>query len=322
MDEHYKHDLAAAAVEEWNVRLSSEDAPLSGVAVPASRADPTQVAIIKDIPGGGARLVFNAGTAGETEAVFSLVGALHVSDLPPVSLQQAKMIGPKCLWQHVTIVGYNSAQFKSAVANMETIAFEMSRSFKNDELCLWRPGSGEGEVGLSVSANCRYFTVGPNVPADHKAVFDPLTDPRKHLESMLSSAVHYTFDNVVTYLALAKGEYAFYPPESFKVGDIVEVGFTITVWKLAADNNGAKFTTNLVLRTLTLLDGALTRKAALDRSAAAARANRQQQAAPVIRNQIDFRIAKRRQQQSQTADAEPEIRNKFSRLAIKNEDTH
>ncbi|KAJ6489131.1 hypothetical protein C8R45DRAFT_1097456 [Mycena sanguinolenta] len=217
---------------------------------------PAKVTVIKDT--GGARTVLYAGTPTETEAVFTIVGILHIADVPPVSLSQIKSIGPKRLRQHVTIVGYDTKQFRRGVSVLETVAFEITRSFKTDEIKMWQPAESEGELGSTLSTNCRYFTLGANVPASQKTPFHSLVDPRNDLQSMLSSTVHHMYDNDVSYLMVAKGEYNYYSPELLKAGDMVEMGFTITAWKMAADNHEPKFTTNLVLRTLTFLDGTHT----------------------------------------------------------------
>ncbi|KAJ7216876.1 hypothetical protein B0H12DRAFT_1078863 [Mycena haematopus] len=295
MDDYYDHQQAALAIEHWNKKLSEVDAPFSeiGLTLPANRMDPRQVSTMKDVPGGGARTVFHANTSAEIEAVFTVVGALTVKDLPPVNRTRAREIGAKRLRQHATIVGYDSLQFQRAIDNIQIVAYEMSRVFGDDDLRIWRPDATEAQ----------------------KTTFNLAIDPHKALDGMLSTTVHHCYDNSVSYLTLENGTYTSHPPNAFKIGDIVEMGFTINAWRLAADNNGPKYNTNLVLRTLTFLDGTFSRNAALHRldSERRSAAAEPLQMVPVIRNQIAFRIAKRKDRQREPeADAgEPSLRHKM-----------
>ncbi|KAJ7249157.1 hypothetical protein B0H12DRAFT_1234818 [Mycena haematopus] len=322
MDTHYDHKLAAIAIEHWNEKLSEVDAPFSaiGLTMPASRVDvqPTQINVVRDVPGGGARTVFHGNTGAEIEAVCTVVGALNVKDLPPVPRFQARTTGPKRLRQHATIVGYDSRQFQRALDNIQIVAFEMSRAFKDDELRIWRPANDEAPTGPALSANCRYFTLGTDVATSQETAFDGMVDPHDALKDMLASTVHHCYDNEVSYLTMENGTYVSHPPNAFKVGDIVEMGFTISAWRFAANNNGPRFSTSLVLRTLTFLDGKYSMDAAFRRMDAQQRPTQHVPSPPVIRNQIAFRIAKRKEQQREAEEenGEPGLRRKMSKMAI------
>ncbi|KAJ7210590.1 hypothetical protein B0H12DRAFT_1242731 [Mycena haematopus] len=242
MDDYYDHQQATLAIEHWNKKLSEVDAPFSeiGLTLPANRMDPRQVSTMKDVPGGGARTSFT-----RTQVLRSKPCS------PSSELLLAREIGAKRLRQHATIVGYDSLQFQRAIDNIQIVAYEMSRVFGDDDLRIWRPDATEGAKGPSLSANCRYFTLGTSVAAAQKTTFNLAIDPHKALDGMLSTTVHHCYDNSVSYLTLENGTYTSHPPNAFKIGDIVEMGFTINAWRLAADNNGPKYNTNLVLRTLT-----------------------------------------------------------------------
>ncbi|KAJ7816409.1 hypothetical protein B0H14DRAFT_2190476, partial [Mycena olivaceomarginata] len=82
--------------------------------------------------------------------------------------------------------------------------------------------------GQEITSNCRYFTVGSNIPAALKAPFHPQTDPNGVLSAHLSDKVAHCADNDVVYMALDDDKLVWYiekDPATFKTGDIVEMGF-------------------------------------------------------------------------------------------------
>ncbi|KAJ7321332.1 hypothetical protein DFH08DRAFT_662266, partial [Mycena albidolilacea] len=132
----------------------------------------------------------------------------------------------------------------------------------------WRPEYPD-DHNAQISSNCRYFTVGPNIPSEARTKFHPKTDPHGVLVRHLSENLAHCFDNDVVMYMVFKGEewsivapillkglyrYVEKDPGTFKTGDIVEMGFALVAWKKQGKNVGPDWSCMLVLRTLTFLD--------------------------------------------------------------------
>ncbi|KIM79455.1 hypothetical protein PILCRDRAFT_10290 [Piloderma croceum F 1598] len=101
--------------------------------------------------------------------------------------------------------------------------------------------------------------------------FDHAIDPKGTLMSMIADGYFHSEDNKVLYYRLVPSsgnsqQLRFEPmdPVRFRVGDIVEVQATIT----AIPVKGNKFKTIAQLRSLALIDGSFTEKAAMRRAKA------------------------------------------------------
>ncbi|KAF8183530.1 hypothetical protein K438DRAFT_1975005 [Mycena galopus ATCC 62051] len=311
MDDFYPREQAAVAIEEWNARLGSSDAPFIklGLTFPASYVNPANITISKLQGSLGAKAMF----PNKTEAVFTLVGVLTEKELPPVKRSEMSHSRVHYARQHATIAGLSSALFLQAVKNLEDISFEMYRVFAEGEMQSWHSDSDSEELGGLISSNCRYYTTGKHVPASSKTTFDDRTDPHGILSGYLSDKVSHCFDNDVAYLALANETYVDKDPATFRTGDIVEMGFAFTAWKLPKSDVGPKYTSRLVLRSLTYVDGTFTKEAHLSRS----------KARPLVGPRIDApdvsnQIAKRRMKDAVANDGVdiPEIRAKLSKMMI------
>ncbi|KAF8134064.1 hypothetical protein K438DRAFT_1787361 [Mycena galopus ATCC 62051] len=291
MDEYYPREDAATAIEIWNAKLGSSDAPFTqlGLTFPASVVNvmlqPANITIATLEGGMGAKAMF----PNNSEAVFTLVGVLTEKQLPPVKRSDINPSELQYARQHASIAGLSSAHFTQAISNLEEISFEMHRAFAE----------------------------GHHVPASAKTTFDERTDPHGILGAYLSDKVSHCFDNDVAYLALVDEIYVNKAPASFRIGDIVEMGFAFSAWRLPKNNVGPKYTSRLVLRTLTYLDGSFTKAAYLKRTRT--RPSGGLGSTPDRVLDPTNQVAKRRLKDAvaNVVDDVPEIRAKMSNLMIK-----
>ncbi|KAJ7308711.1 hypothetical protein DFH08DRAFT_823739 [Mycena albidolilacea] len=94
------------------------------------------------------------------------------------------------------------------------------------------------------------------------------------------------------YMVFKGKEYVEKDTGTFKTGDIVEMRFTLVVWKKHGKNIGPDWSCMLVLRTLTFLDGQFTKEAHFAREAYKARQIKTRAAADRVH--VDNHIPKRR----------------------------
>jgi hypothetical protein len=106
--------------------------------------------------------------------------------------------------QHATLAGWDAPSFKKALENMQEAAYTMYSAFSEDAIEPWRPEASDPH-NAEISSNCRYFTVGRNIPVDSRTKFHPRTDPHGVLTRFLSDGVAHCFDNDVMYMAF-KGD--------------------------------------------------------------------------------------------------------------------
>ncbi|KAJ7259110.1 hypothetical protein B0H12DRAFT_1232096 [Mycena haematopus] len=313
MNNFYSHTAAATAVQQWNERLSQPDAPFSKIelAMPASPLDTSRIRMEMTDGGRGARAFFPGDYVPPREAIFTVVGVLHTKDLPPVNKDKAKGGNAKNLRQHASVIGYNTAHFERAVENIQELSFNMSRLFGEDDIRSWQPTDTSPRNGPSMSANCRYFTLGYGVSEELKTKFDEKTDPHGVLSNVLSDTVSHCFDNNVTYLALVGDSYQAHDPASFKIGDIVEIGFALVAWKLAQGPQGPTYVSNLVLRSLTFLDGTYTKESHINKLKAEQEMYGRNRPGTVVYNQLAVEVAKRKAESSDSVkgdEARPETK--------------
>ncbi|KAJ7333929.1 hypothetical protein DFH08DRAFT_965701 [Mycena albidolilacea] len=245
MDSFYPAD--AAAIIEWNDKLSKPGAPL----IKMARAWPASA------------LECELGTHRQ-EVVFTIIGALKAKDMPPRKGHENDHL--KFARQHATLSGWNAPYFKKALENMQDVAYTMYSAFAENAVEPWQPEMvDEGEA--VISSNCRYFTVGCNIPEHSQTTFHHKTDPHGVLAKYVSDHVAHCVDNDVMYMAYKEDEYTEKDPSTFKTGDLVEMGFTFVAWKKPGKIVGPEWCCMLVLRTLTFLDGRFTKEAHFAREA-------------------------------------------------------
>ncbi|KAJ7801011.1 hypothetical protein B0H14DRAFT_3490076 [Mycena olivaceomarginata] len=234
----------AVAIGEWSDKMCKDDAPLikMGMAWPATALN-NELVTIKELEGGRcAKAMFPTAGSHRQEAVFTIVGALKAKELPPVKASRQP----------------ESRTFKKALENMQEAAYTM--------------------FSASISSNCRYFTIGRNIPSESQTKFHPRTDPHGVLTRYLSDNVAHCFDNDVMYMAFKGEEYVEKDPGTFKTGDIVE------------------------MRTLTFLDRRFTKEAHFAREAY--KAKQVKTRAADDRGHADNHIPKRRMMSTPDSDDE------------------
>ncbi|KAJ7315251.1 hypothetical protein DFH08DRAFT_942985 [Mycena albidolilacea] len=263
MDSFYPAEAAAQAIIEWNDKLSKPDAPLIKMARawPASALECELVTIAHLNGGQSAKAMFPTTGPHRQEAVFTIVEGFAACE------------GSEFARQHATLSGWNAPYFKKALENMQDVAYTMYSAFAENAVEPWRPeAADEGEA--VISSNCRYFTVGRNIPEHTRTTFHHRTDPHGVLAKYVSEHVTHCVDNNVMYMAYKEDEYTEKDPSTFKTGDLVEMGFAFVAWKKPGRNVGPEWCCMLVLRTLTFLDGRFTKEAHFAREAHNAEHNR------------------------------------------------
>ncbi|KAJ7803896.1 hypothetical protein B0H14DRAFT_3486931 [Mycena olivaceomarginata] len=171
---------------DWSERLCREDAPLikTGVAFPAAVLN-VETVTIKELNNGQiAKAMFPSAGAHRQEAVFTVVGALKAKDLPPVRGSNLRSERIQFARQHATLTGWDVSCFKQALDNMQEVGYTMFSAFAEGAVEPWRPEQTD-EQGAVISSNCRYFTVGRNIPPDTRTTFHRRTDPHGVLHNFV-----------------------------------------------------------------------------------------------------------------------------------------
>jgi hypothetical protein len=87
---------------------------------------------------------------------------------------------------------------------MQEVAYTMYSAFDEDTIEPWRPEMPDDHCA-QISSNCRYFTVGRNIPSESQTKLHPKTDPHGVLTRYLSESMAHCYDNDVMYMVF-KGE--------------------------------------------------------------------------------------------------------------------
>jgi hypothetical protein len=87
---------------------------------------------------------------------------------------------------------------------MQEVAYTMYSAFDEDTIKPWRPEMPNDHC-VQISSNCRYFTVGRNIPSESQTKFHPKTDPHGVLTCYLSESMAHCYDNDIMYMVF-KGE--------------------------------------------------------------------------------------------------------------------
>ncbi|KAJ7189869.1 hypothetical protein B0H12DRAFT_1246510 [Mycena haematopus] len=313
MDVFYPQEQAADSVEKWNIRLNRLDSPLRtfGLTVPAACIKSSNMSAMKTKDGRGAKAIF---IKNRKEAVLTMVGALYARSLPPVKKSDVYERRIPFANQHATIVGFNTPTFNEGVNNLRKVAYELHRVYEEGEMQHWSPGEQSPDLGVLLSSNCRYFTVGHDIPKDERTTFNRLSDPEGFLSDCISPTVAHCFDNDVAYLALVNNEYVEHNPTGFRTGDIVEMGFAIVAWpfpsRMDGPRAGPQVSTRLILRTLTFLEGTFTKK----RHLAHAMFEKRSRMTSVPNASRFNQIVKRKRPDDSESDDVREVRTKMQRL--------
>ncbi|KAJ7280695.1 hypothetical protein C8J57DRAFT_1563682 [Mycena rebaudengoi] len=170
-----------------------------------------------------------------------------------------------------SIVGLGTDQFTKALENILQVAIEVELAFDSNDVTSWTPAPISDELGDSIQASARYFTLAKDAPAKQVVEFNSHVDPSGVLGGMLSKGIFHCADNDVKYMNLDAGKLSLKNPSGFREGDIVEMGFNVVALKPQRD---AKAVVKLVMKSLIFLDGTQMRDARIRQRIAEVKAER------------------------------------------------
>ncbi|TFK60399.1 hypothetical protein BDN72DRAFT_722105, partial [Pluteus cervinus] len=178
------------------------------------------------------RLVNNNKKDGQ-EIVFTLQGLIQDKNLPDRKINPGKA---HLLQQAVTLTGLGTETFESsmdALCKMHTI---FSRQFPEGKLAPWQPVASAWTTGRGLVLTNRYFTRRSEANTMPSIPFSEGIDPRGILKKMLNNKMIHTEENEVKYYTryadMARFRYITSLPQIFRVGDLVEVQFSLVVYKM------------------------------------------------------------------------------------------
>ncbi|TFK58156.1 hypothetical protein BDN72DRAFT_721604, partial [Pluteus cervinus] len=186
------------------------------------------------------RLVKQGGE--EEEVVFTLQGVIEEKNLPPVvedpKIPKTKM---QFLTQSVTLSGLGTPTFDESVVALSEVYTVFSRQFPEGRMMPLQSSPSSFGSGSSLVLSNRYFTRRSEGPQMKSIPFPSTVDPRKILTRHLSSSLIHTEENDVQYFVrhsdMGKNhKYHVASPQNFRVGDIVEVQFSLVVYKMRTEH--------------------------------------------------------------------------------------
>ncbi|TFK60499.1 hypothetical protein BDN72DRAFT_779335, partial [Pluteus cervinus] len=192
------------------------------------------------------RLVKQTGAEKE-EVVFTIQGVIEGKQLPPI-IEDLKMARNKAflLHQSVTLCGLGTKTFEESLSALTKIWTVFGRQFPEGRLMPWQAGASVFGGGTLTFSN-RHFTKKSEAGQMQSAPFPSNVDPKKILTKMLNSSLIHTAENNVQYVV----RHSDLDPQHFRVGDIVEVQFSIVVYKMRTDY----YVLKPMLYSIALLDG-------------------------------------------------------------------
>ncbi|KAH7903558.1 hypothetical protein BJ138DRAFT_1120258 [Hygrophoropsis aurantiaca] len=192
------------------------------------------------------------------EMVFSLTGVIVAKNLPPITsrpaINRAQLIYLK---QAITLTGFGTSAFSQALDGADLAYYIFAHHFKEGTLLPWQHSCSQSCLDYpSIDASNRYFLLRSQNPTSISHPFQPMVDPKSILTNLAKDELIHTEENGVYYFKVQTAN-----PATFRVGDVVEAQITFCAWP----TKGEKFTMTSVLRSLTLLDGSHSLRAALAR---------------------------------------------------------
>ncbi|RDB31017.1 hypothetical protein Hypma_000107 [Hypsizygus marmoreus] len=204
------------------------------------------------------RLVYNGADGGKEEMVFALQGSIVAKNLPPLS-EKPRMNATKYkyLRQSVTVSGLETPTFAAALASTVEIFGYFDRQFCEGKLQSWSASDDLGDRRDLLEASNRYMTPRRDAKDGESIPFGEQVDPKNILKSMAGDDHVHTEDNEVLYFLRhtavdGKIRHEKVGPQSFRVGDLVEIQISFVVVPL----KGEQYKMMTVLRSIALIDGA------------------------------------------------------------------
>ncbi|KAJ7247550.1 hypothetical protein C8J57DRAFT_1240875 [Mycena rebaudengoi] len=205
-----------------------------------------------------------AGTA--RELTLTVVGMLQDMDLPPVKRGRCRVTSRNIPFvrQQASIVGLGTDQFTKALENILQVAIEVELAFDSDDVTSWTPAPISDELGDSIQASARYFTLA-------KQQRTPLQNRSSNLTATSIRQGFWEECCLKEYSIAPTMMLSLKNPSGFREGDIVEMGFNVVAFKPQRD---AKAVVKLVMKSLIFLDGTQTRDAGVLQRIAEVKAER------------------------------------------------
>ncbi|TFK57741.1 hypothetical protein BDN72DRAFT_866524, partial [Pluteus cervinus] len=202
------------------------------------------------------RLVKQSGDASE-EVIFTMQGVIEGKNLPPM-IEDPKIPHNKAqfLTQSVTLSGLGTPTFEESLSALTKMYTVFCRQFPEGRVLPLPTAESCIGVGESLTFSNRYFTKRAEGPHMRAISFSSIIDPKKYLTRMLSSTLIHTEENEVQYFtryADMARQYKYLPavPQQFRLGDIVEVQFSLVVYQMRTQY----YVVKPMLYSIALLDG-------------------------------------------------------------------
>ncbi|KDR75365.1 hypothetical protein GALMADRAFT_69704, partial [Galerina marginata CBS 339.88] len=192
-----------------------------------------------------------------TELDLNVKGVIIGKNLPPFDIQQLNVAKYKYLRQHLEVSGLGLPAFDTAVENMAHFHGIFERQFPEGQLEHWSPKRNMGVA--SIESSNRIFT--PYFDAEHCVVlpFPSNWDTSGNLSQFATDKFRFCDDNLVRYYVKSTTEdYSSFlevSPVIFRIGDIVEERFTLSVVQIGR----SKYRMMTTLRALILLEDACSK---------------------------------------------------------------
>ncbi|TFK59782.1 hypothetical protein BDN72DRAFT_864879 [Pluteus cervinus] len=184
------------------------------------------------------RLV-NRTHAGE-EVVFTLQGVVEAKTLPPI-LDNSKVPRNKAqfLHQSITLNGLGTPTFNESLDALRAMYPMFCRQFPEGRL------TATFMSGTNLTFSNRFFTKRSEAGQLGSVPFERSVDPKNVLAQMLNSTLIHTEENQVKYYIRQHDmgnifKYLPAEPQTFRVGDIVEVQFSLVVYQMRAEHYTCK----------------------------------------------------------------------------------
>ncbi|TFK62065.1 hypothetical protein BDN72DRAFT_777568, partial [Pluteus cervinus] len=183
------------------------------------------------------------------EVMFTVQGVIEAKDLPPIFKSSKPKEKPYLLNQNITLTGLGTATFEQSLSALREMHPVISRQFPEGRVtCSFLSGT-------SLTFSNRFFTKRSEGGQMISIPFSPNVDPKNVLTHMLNPLMIHTEENEVKYFVRQSDlgrNFKYFPtdPQTFRVGDIVEIQCTLVVYKMREENYICK----LILYSVALLD--------------------------------------------------------------------
>ncbi|TFK60824.1 hypothetical protein BDN72DRAFT_778922 [Pluteus cervinus] len=199
------------------------------------------------------------------EIVFTIQGVIEHKSLPPIPgdrksrpLTPFRIVSskPHLLQQSVTLTGLGTESFESSIEALIKIHNVLSHEFPEGKLTAWQPATTGWTSGRGLTLTNRYFTNRSEGSGMQNVPFSTDVDPKGVLTKMLNNKLIHTKENEVKhytrYSDLGNNfRYLKSKPQFFRVGDIVEIQFSLVVFQMRTE----QYILKPMLYSIALLDG-------------------------------------------------------------------